>query len=119
MELNSHILKDPVAMRDKARETWIGRRTIEEQKVEKWHKALMQCSKERVLDKIPFDYTDMSTRTMVPEWYVEVPNPEVCAQQVAALNEKIDQINAIIRDINAEGLEALAEYNSLYASGGR
>lgn len=119
MELNSNVLKDPIAMRNQARETWIGWRTIEEQKVEKWHKALMQCSKERVLDKIPFDYTDMSTRTLIPEWYAEVPNPEICSQQVAALNQKIEQINAIIREINAEGLVALDEYNRLYASGGK
>lgn len=115
MELSEHQVHDVVAIRDKAREIFITRRAAEEQKFERWHKALLKCSKERVLDKIPFDYESMSLRSLCPEWYVEAPNKDVCEQQVREANEKIDQINSIVAEINREGIALLEEYNRLYS----
>lgn len=115
MELNEHSMHDPVAIRDKAKEIFISRRAAEEQKFERWYKSLMQCSKEKVLDKIPFDYENMSMRTLVPEWYSDAPDPVKCAEQVEAANAKISQINEIIAEINLEGLKLLEEYNALYS----
>jgi hypothetical protein len=106
---------DVTALRNKARESFISKRTIQEQQFDKWYKGLLACPKEKVLDKIPFDYTTLSLRTLVPEWYVEVPNQEICDQQIAEANAKIDIINKIISDINGDGVRLLEEYNALYS----
>lgn len=106
---------DPVAIRNRARETFVAKRTMQEQKFNMWYAALLKCPKEKVLDKIPFDYHSMSLQTLIPEWYAEVPNVEVCTQQLQAANEKIDAVNKIIDSINREGLELLNEYNELYS----
>lgn len=108
---------NPTQLRQKARETFIAMRTKEEQKFNNWYLSLLKCPKEVVLDKIPFDYQDMSLQSLVPEWYVEVPNAEVCEQQVKSLNEKLEIINCIIEEVNKEGLKLLEEYNQLYARG--
>lgn len=106
---------DPVAARSKARETFIARRAVEEQKFNAWYAMLLKCPKEEVLDKIPFDYTNMSLQTLIPEWYNEIPDPAVCQAQVAQANETLDKINMIIDAINREGVELLKEYNELYS----
>lgn len=115
--MDIHVYADPVAERNKAREAFVARRTVEEQKFQAWYQALLKCPKEKVLDKIPFDYADMSIQKEIPEWYAEVPRADVCEKQVAALNEKIDTVNKILYDINQEGLKLLQEYNALYAGG--
>ena len=115
---NDQVYKDPVAERNNAKEIWIQRRTVEEQKFNNWYKKLLECPKEKVLDKIPFDYSSMSLQSMIPEWYEEVPDPAVAHNQIVALNEKISVINGIIRELNDEGLALLREYNAMY-SGGR
>lgn len=111
MELNEDHVHDVVAARNQARELFISRRAVEEQKFDAWYKSLIQCSKEDVLDKIPFDYTGMSIRTLIPEWYADVPDPAVCSQQVEEANKKIQEINKIIAGINREGIRLLVEYN--------
>lgn len=119
MQSNELSMHDPVAIRDKARETFISCRAAEEQKFNQWYTSLLKCSKERVLDKIPFDYTNWSLRSLIPEWYKEVPDPVICNEQVSGLNAKIDTINDIIADINREGIKLLEEYNTLYSGGMR
>ncbi len=106
---------NPVELRNKARELFISKRSIQEQNFNKWYASLLKCPKEQVLDKIPFDYTNMSLQSLVPEWYAEVPRAEVCTEQVARANEKIDTINQIIDSINREGVALLEEYNKLYS----
>lgn len=115
MELSKNAVHDAVAIRDKAREIFISCRAAEEQKFAGWYASLLKCSKERVLDKIPFDYTNMSIRSLIPEWYKDVPDPDVCAQQVKEANDKISKINEIIADLNREGQKLLEEYNALYS----
>ena len=117
MELSSHPI-DPVQLRNRAKEIFISRRTIEEQKIQRWLEDLLRCDKEKVLDKIPFDYTELSLQNLIPELYVEFPNPEVVKQQREEANKKLEIINDIYRQNNAEGLRLLEEYNTLYASGG-
>lgn len=101
----------------KARETFIAMRTREEQKVERWHRHLMESPQEKILSRIPFDYTNLSTRTEIPEWYKDVPDLNVCKEQVAALNEKLQTIHNILSEINGEAEAALEEYNKLYYGG--
>jgi len=109
--------EDPVVLRNQVRDIFISRRSIEEQKVNKWINELLSCPKERVLDRIPFSVEGMSLQTLVPEWYVDKPNKEICAQQLQAAREKIDQINQIIYEINKEGIEEIKEYKALYERG--
>lgn len=117
MSLTNTNIHDAVAIRDTAKEIFISARAVEEQKFNSWYVSLLKCSKEKVLDKIPFPYEGWTMKTLVPEWYVEQPNPEVCNQQVKEANEKINQINSIIADINAEGLRLLEEYNATFGKG--
>jgi hypothetical protein len=116
MELSSHPI-DPETLRTKAKEAFISRRTIEEQKINNWYHQLLKLDKELVLDKIPFDYSDMSLQTLVPELYKEFPNAEVVRQQREEANKKLETINEIYRQNNAEGLRLLEEYNALQAGG--
>lgn len=110
-------LKDPSTARDEAREIFITLRTKEEQKIKRWHASLMKCSQEKVLDRIPFDYEDMSLKTLVPEWWADVPDEAVCKEQVAEANKKIVQINDIVREVYKDALTKLEEYNRLYGGG--
>ena len=112
MELGEHI--DPVALRNRAREIFITKRSMQEQNFNTWYAALLNCSKEKVLDKIPFDYSDLSLQKLIPEWYVEAPRKEVCDEQLAKANAMIKQVNAIIEELNKEGLKLLEEYNTLH-----
>lgn len=102
-----------------AKEIVISERAKEEAKFEAWHKGLLKCPVDKVLSKIPFDYENMSLRTLIPEWYEEAPREEVCRQQQEAANEKLAVINNIINEINKEGVELLLEFNRLYAGGNR
>lgn len=106
---------DPVQLRNKARETFISKRSVQEQNFNKWYASLLKCPKEKVLDKIPFDYEGMTLQSLVPEWYTEVPDPEVCKLQLEEANKKLDIINSIIDGINREGVALLEEYNKLYS----
>ena len=115
MQLGERI--DPVTLRNRARDIFIAKRSIQEQNFNMWYQALLGCSKERVLDKIPFDYSDLSLQKLIPEWYAESPRKEVCDEQLAKANEMIGQVNKIIEDLNAEGLKLLEEYNTLYGQG--
>lgn len=117
MESNEFHQHDVVAARDKAKEIFVSLRTREEQKVEQWRGRLLQCSKELVLDKLPFDCQTVSLRTMCPELYADIPNPDLCHQQVAAANEMLQRVNEIIADINRGSIELLEEYNRLYNGG--
>lgn len=106
---------DPVALRNKARETFIAKRTVQEQKFNAWYEALLKCPQDKVLDKIPFDYHNMTLQSLVPEWYVDAPDAATCDEQLKAANEKIDIVNKIIDDLNREGVKRLEEYNELYS----
>ncbi len=117
MELTDKHIHDAVAIRDNAKEIFIAARAVEEQRFTNWYNSLLKCSKEKVLDRIPFDYEGWTMRTLVPEWYVDKPDPKVCDEQVAEANRKISQINDIIADINAEGLKMLQEFNEAYGKG--
>lgn len=105
--------KDPIALRNKARETMIAKRAIEEQKFNTWYQYLCNAPEDLVLSKLPFDYKNMTIQTEIPEWYVEVPDPKVCSEQVAKLNEKIKIVNDIYNELNEEGCRLLEEYNNL------
>lgn len=109
--------EDPVLLRNQVRDIFISMRSIEEQKVSKWVRELLSCPKERVLDRIPFSVEGMTLQTLVPEWYVDKPDKEICNQQLQAAREKIDQINQIIYEINKEGIEENKEYKALYERG--
>lgn len=104
---------NPVEMRRQAREILVAKRTVYEREVKQWYDGLMQCSKEKILDKIPFDYTDMSLKTLVPELYEEVPRREVVDQQFAEANRKFHIINSIVNECNQEGLKLIQEYLAL------
>lgn len=115
LEIPAH--EDPVLLRNQVRDIFISRRSIEEQKVNKWVKELLSCPKERVLDRIPFNLEGLSLQTLVPEWYVDKPNKEICTQQLVEARAKIDQINQIIYELNKEGIEENKEYKALYERG--
>lgn len=103
--------------RAKAKEIMVSFRAKEEAKFDAWHKNLLKCPEDTVLSKIPFDYKDMSLRTLIPEWYEESPRADVCAQQEKEANEKLAIINGIINELNKKGAELLVEFNRLYAGG--
>lgn len=105
--------KDPIALRNKAREIMVTKRSIEEQKFATWYNYLMNAPEDLVLSKLPFDYKDMTIQKEIPEWYVDVPDPKVCAEQVAKLNEKIKIVNDIYNGLNEEGCRLLEEYNNM------
>lgn len=109
--------EDPITLRNEARDIYISRRSIEEQKINKWVRDLLSCPKERVLDKIPFSVEGMSLQTLVPEWYVEKPDKDICHKQLEEAMEKINQINQIIYEANQEGIKELQEYKLLYEKG--
>lgn len=111
--INTDMEHDPAVLRQRAREKFLTRRTLQENKINEWHKSLLRCPKEKVLDKIPFDYTKLTLQDLVPEWYRENPDPAICAQQVADANEKLRVVNDIIKEINAEGVRLLEEYNAM------
>lgn len=95
------------------RERFIQGRTREETKFNNWKGALLQCSKELILDKIPFDVANSTLQTFVPEWYVEKPNEEIAKQQVMELNNKITIVNNIVEEYNMKGIALLKEYEDL------
>lgn len=105
--------EDPAVLRSRAREKFIARRTVEEQKLEKWRNALMSAPSNKVADKVPFQLIDLTLQNLIPEWYVELPNPEIAKQQVIAANEKIALVNQVIIDLNKEGIALLEEYNAM------
>lgn len=104
---------NPVEMQRKAREILVAKRTVYEREVKQWHDNLMQCSKEKILDKIPFDYTDMSLKTLIPELYEEIPKREIVDKQFAEANMKFHIINCIVNECNQEGLKLIQEYLAL------
>lgn len=112
MQSGESVIIDPALARNRAREKFIATRTMEEQKLENWRQQVLKCSEE-FRSKIPFDYEHISMREEVPEWYVEQPNKDIAAQQVAALNQKLETANQIAREINAKGLELLQQYNQM------
>lgn len=103
---------DVIALQNKARDILITSRAVQEQKFEQWYTALLKCSKEKFLDKIPFDYTGWSLQKMIPEWYVEHPDGEKAKEQVAAFNAKVAQINALANELNMTGVKLIEEFNN-------
>lgn len=105
--------EDPAVLRSKAREKLITRRTVEEQKLDKWRNALLSAPTNKVADKVPFPLTDLTIQNLIPELYKELPNAEIVEQQRKAANEKIAIVNQIIYDLNKEGVKLLEEYNAM------
>lgn len=103
---------DPVKARNEARDKFIAIRTRREQVFDSWLRGWLSCPAD-VLQQASYDFSKSTFRTEVPELYVEVPNPDVCKQQIDALNSKIMEINNLIDKINREGLERLEEYNRM------
>ena len=66
MELTDKHIHDAVAIRDNAKEIFIAARAVEEQRFTNWYNSLLKCSKEKVLDRIPFDY-ELESITFVGE----------------------------------------------------
>lgn len=99
--------------REKARATFIRDRSIQEAKFNEWYARLLKLPL-KVLEKIPFDYSNLSTQALIPEWFKEEPDADVVAAQMAEANGKIDLINEIINQLNEEGVKALDEYNRLH-----
>ena len=112
VELTSH--KDPAILQRENIATMIKARTIEEQKVESWNRVLLSMPKDKVLDKIPFDCSNLTLKEQVPEVYKDNPCADIVEAQIAAFNEKIDIINSILQQINAEGEELHREFKALY-----
>lgn len=106
---------DPVALARQARETFITRRSKEEQKFKTWYAQFLNTP-ESFKAKIPFDLGELSIEKLIPEWYVEKPNKEICDQQFAQAMEKINIINELVYQYNEEGIRALQEYNQKYGS---
>lgn len=105
---------DPAALLRESKEILIRQRTIREQQFNNWyHNNLMKCP-ESVLSRIPFDYKNWTLQTLIPEWYVEVPNEEKAKQQLDEANAKIEQINEIMRDIYKQAVAKQAEFKRLY-----
>ena len=105
---------DVRALAAKSRETLIAARTVQEQQFNAWKNALLtSCSKEHVLDKIPFDVSSLTTESLIPEWYVDHPNLEIANQQLAAANEKINIVNRIVDELNREGIRLHQEFLNL------
>ena len=106
--------QNPIALMNKAKETFIKARTLEEQKFNSALSVIKRLPKEVLSDKLSFNIDEITIQSLVPEWYVEKPNSVICEQQVAAANEKLEEINKINSDLNQESLKALEEYNKLY-----
>lgn len=105
--------EDPAVLRSRAREKFITRRTVEEQKLDKWRTALLAIPSDKVSSKVPFALVDLTLQNLVPEWYKELPDATVARGQVISANEKIDIVNRVISDLNKEGIALLEEYNAL------
>lgn len=105
--------EDPAVLRSRAREKFITRRTVEEQKLDKWRNALLSAPSDKVSSKVPFALVDLTLQNLVPEWYKELPNAEIARQQITAANEKIETVNRVIADVNKEGIALLEEYNAM------
>ena len=98
------------------REIFVQERTKQETKFNNWKAALLKCSKEQILDKIPFEIENATFQTFIPEWYVDKPNKEIAHQQVVEFNKKIELVNSIVEEFNMKGMELLNEYKGLTAS---
>lgn len=105
---------DPAQKEKEHRERFIMERTMEEEKFDRWYRnVLLTAPKEQILDKIPFDYSDMSIKTMIPEWFVDKPNPEVANQQVDEFQEKLNIIMNIFYEANKESIRLQQEFDAI------
>lgn len=104
---------NPAELVRQAREEFVAKRAVNEKKFNDWYAALLKCPKETVLDKIPFDYHNLTLQSLVPEWYSENPDPEVAKAQWEEANKKINSVNEIINLLNKEGLEELQKYRNI------
>ena len=95
----------------RARERFIADRTAMEHTFNDWYRALLGCGKQEVLDRLPYDYTNMSLQTECPELYADIPVQTVCDAQVLALKEKMLFANELVNELNKENLQKLNEYN--------
>lgn len=117
-ELLNEAYVDPVKLANEAKEIMVSERTLRVDAFNKWYQKFMQeVDKPRVkekLDLLPFDYKALSIQTLIPEWFVEVPNAEIAKQQVIEANKKIDMINEIFNELNKEGVEKLKAFKELF-----
>lgn len=105
--------KSPAELQRQAREAVIAYRTREETKFNNWKKALLTCSKEEVLDKIPYDIQSMTFESLIPEIYKDRPNQAQYAKELKAANAILEECNNIIDELNREGAKLLEEYNKI------
>ena len=93
-----------------AREAFIADRTQAEYRFNEWYTGLLGCSKEDVLDKLPYNYDNMSFKTECPAFYEDIPNEMDCVEQLLALNEKMNIANNIVNELNKDNLIKLEQY---------
>lgn len=106
----SNIVHDATQKRNEVREYIVSMRAKYEQQVEDWRNSLTKTSKTLVQDKIDFDFSELTLRTLVPEWYEQTPNPEVWKQQVTEANAKFDHVNNIIQELNEQQYKVYEEF---------
>ena len=109
--MSSIDVKDYHKLLASAKEKFIAERTLEEKKIEEWRVGVVGCGKSAILEKIPFDYEHVTYRILVPAAYEENLDPELIKKQIEEAKEKIDAVNQIVAEYNAEGLKLLEEYN--------
>ena len=105
--------EDPAVLRARAREKFVAKRTLEEQRWDKWRNALINVPVDKIAAKLSFPLTDLTLQNLVPEWYKDLPNAQIASAQVQEANQKIAQVNQIILELNKEGIKLLEEYNAI------
>lgn len=105
--------KSPKELRNTAREIFIAARTRREQEFNEWKNGILKTPDE-FRNKLPFDVATLTMQSLVPEWYSDTPNKEVCSEQIKAANEKLNAVNTVIEQYNQEGIKLLIEFNQEY-----
>lgn len=105
--------EDPAVLRQRAREKFIAKRTLEEQRIDKWRNALLAAPADKIASKIPFPLTDLTIQVLVPEWYKDLPDANIAKEQLRVANEKVAIVNQVIVELNKEGIALLEQYNAL------
>lgn len=93
-----------------ARECFVMDRSKLEHTFNEWYQGLLNCGKQEILDKLTFDYQNMSLRSECPALYEDFPVKEDCNSQITALNAKMVSVNLIVDELNRENLQKLEEY---------
>ncbi|MBR3599833.1 MAG: hypothetical protein IKL53_08125 [Lachnospiraceae bacterium] len=106
--------RDVESTRRESLQLMVRDRTLMEQKVQGWQTNLLKVPA-NILEKIPYDCTQLTLPIQVPEYYKDRPVESVVNEEIKAFNDKIAEINAVFDEYNTEAYNLLKEYNEMRA----